>query len=587
MISRSFRTACALALAVVVSGLAAGSALAREVSVFPAPHTRVASQSTTLSFLGVSSDRLPKIVVTGSKTGRHRGKFRKQTGGHGVSWIPYKPFKVNEKVRVETDLNLRLAKHGDYWFKIGNFRTAPKVPKGLPKEGTVPPGATTYHSRPDLKVPKVTIDTPAAPGSAPGYIFMAPKVNGPMIVDNEGNLVWYRNGETANFRVQRYKGQPVLTWWQGPFRANGVGQGTYLIFNRRYQLIKRVKAGNGYSGDLHDFRLTNHGTALLTAYKAVKKDLRPYGGVKNGTVLDSIVQEVDLRTNLVIWEWHSLGNVPLKESMVPAPETAEGAWDYFHVNSADVEPNGNLLVSSRNTSTAYRINRATGNIMWRLGGKDSSFKKIGKGTSTAWQHDVVRQPSGLITIFDNGSAPPKHKYSRALFLELGGKKRTVKVVKAFTSPDGLLANSQGNVQVLPNGNVFVGWGSEPYFTEFTPDGQVLFDAHFAAHNSSYRSFRFPWVGRPAERPAIASEAGPEGTVKAWASWNGDTRVVKWQLLAGSNPIGLQVVGSAPRTGFETEVTATTNGPLVAMQGLDAHGSILGTTAVTQIGEQTR
>ncbi|MGA9190216.1 MAG: arylsulfotransferase family protein, partial [Anaerolineales bacterium] len=503
-------------MAMVALGLVAGSALAREVSVFPAPHTRVASQTTTLSFRGVSTERLPKVVVTGSKTGRHRGKFVKQTGGKGLSLIFNKPFVSNEVVRVKTDLNLRLAKHGNYWFKIGNFRSkASKPPKGLPKEGQVPPEATTYHSRPDLKVPKVTIDTPASAESAPGYVFMAPKINGPMIVDNEGNLVWYRKGETSNFRVQQFKGQPVLTWWQGPFRSNGVGDGTYLILNRRYQLIKRVKAGNGYTGDLHDFRLTNQGTAVLTAYKAVKKDLRPFGGVKNGTVLDSIVQEVDLRTNLVIWEWHSLGNVSLKDSMVPAPETADSAWDYFHVNSAEAEPDGNLIVSARNTSAAYRINQATGNIMWTLGGKHSSFKRIGDvGTNTFWQHDVLRDENGLISIFDNGSAPPKHKASRALFLELGGKNRTVKVVKAFSHPKGLLANSQGDVQVLPNGNVFVGWGSEPYFTEFSPTGQVLFDAHFSAHNSSYRSFRFPWEGRPTGRPAIASEAVPGGTVKA-------------------------------------------------------------------------
>jgi hypothetical protein len=576
----------------IVLGLTAGSALASKVSVFPVPHTRVASQTTTLSFLGAKPENLRSVVVVGSETGPHRGRLRKQTGD-GVSWIPNKPFAVNEVVRVKTDLDVRGARHGDFWFKIGDFRTAPKTPKALPQEaGDTPPEAVTYHSRPGLKVPRVTIDT-AATGTAPGYIFIAPKANGLMIADDQGNLVWYRKGKTSNFRVQTYEGRPVLTWWQGrwqgrwPFRINGVGQGSYLIFNRHYQLIKRVSAGNGYSGDLHEFKLTDHGTALLTAYKAVKKDLRPYGGPENGTVLDSIVQEIDLGTGLVVWEWHALGNVPLSESMAPAPETAESAWDYFHINSIDPEPNGDLIVSSRNTSAAYRIDRATGKIMWTLGGKNSSFKKLGRGTNTAWQHDVTRQADGEISIFDNGSDPPKHKYSRALFLELNGKKRTVKVAKAFTSPDGLLSDSQGNVQVLPNGNVFVGWGSEPYFTEYSPGGEVLLDAHFDAQKSSYRSFRFPWVGKPTERPAIASEAGPSGTVTAWASWNGDTRVATWRLLAGPREDALTVVGSAPRTGFETAVTATAAGPFVAMQGLDWSGNVLGTTAVTRIGVRSR
>ena len=577
-----------LGLAMVALGLVASPALAGKVSVFPAPHTRVASQGTTLSFRGVSPKNLGRVVVIGSKTGRHRGRRVKQTGGDGVSFIPNKPFAINEVVRVKTDLDVRLGRHGDFWFKIGNFRAkAPKPPKGLPKEGKVPPDAVTYHSRPDLKVPRVTVDTPATE-TAPGYIFLAPKTSGPMIVDNEGNLVWYRQGETSDFRVQRFKGQPVLTWWQGPFRATGgvIGEGTYLLLNRRYELIKRVRAGNGYSGDLHEFRLTNRGTALLTIYKAVKKNLRRWGGPRNGTVLDSIFQEVDLRTNLVLREWHSLGNVPLSDTMVPVPKTPHEAWDYFHINSVDNEPDGNLIVSARNTSTVYRVNGATGNVMWRLGGKRSSFKAIGKGTRTAWQHDVLRQPNGEISIFDDGATPAKHKHSRALFLELGGKKRTVKVVKAFTAPGGLLVGSQGSVQVLPNGDVFVGWGAEPYFTEYSASGRVLFNAHFSARNSSYRTFRYPWEGRPTARPAIASEAGPDGTVKAWASWNGDTRVATWQLLAGPSETALAAVGSAPRSGFETEVTATTDGPFVAMQGLDASGNVLGTTAVTRIGEQS-
>ncbi|MEZ5078232.1 MAG: arylsulfotransferase family protein [Solirubrobacterales bacterium] len=587
MNARSFRMVGGLILAVVALGLMASSAIAREISAFPAPHTRVASKSTTLSFRGLKPGELKKLVVIGSKTGRHRGKLRKHTGGHGVSFIPNKEFAINEVVRVKTNLDVRLGNGHGYWFKIGNFRTkAKKAPTGIPQEGEIPPDAVTFRTRPNFKVPRVTIDTPAAAGTAPGYVFMAPKADGPMILDNEGNLIWYRKAETADFRVQRWKGQPVLTWWQGPFRSNGVTQGTYLLLNRRYEVIKRVRAGNGYSGDLHSFKLTNRGTALLSTYKAVKKDLRPYGGPQNGTVLDSIAQEVDLRTNLVIWEWHSLGNIPLSDSMVPAPETPEGAWDYFHINSISSDSDGNLIVSGRNTSAAYRISRKNGKVLWRLGGKRSSFKKVGEGTNTAWQHDAERQSNGEISIFDNGAAPPLHKVSRALFLRLG-KNRTVEVVRQYTHPKKLLANSQGNVQLLPNGNVFVGWGSEPYFTEFAPGGEVLFDAHFAAHNSSYRSFRFPWEGRPSEPPAIASEAQPGGTVKAWASWNGDTRVATWQLLAGPSADALAVVGSAPRDGFETEVTATSAGPFVAMQGLDANGAVLGTTVVTQIGEQAK
>jgi outer membrane protein assembly factor BamB len=415
---------------------------------------------------------------------------------------------------------------------------------------------------------------------------MAPKSNGPMIVDNAGNLVWFRPGRVADFKVQRFAGKPVLTFWEGAFTRVGIAKGTFLIYDQRYRKLMRVRAGNGYGGGLHEFKLTRRGTALITVYQTVKKDLRRFGGPRNGTVQDSIVQEIDLRTNLVLWEWHSLGHVGLGEGQVPVPETPEEAWDYFHVNSVSFDDDGNLLVSARNTSAVYRIDRKTGKVLWRLGGKRSNFSRLGEGTDTAWQHTADRRFDGTISIFDNGAAPPVHQASRAVFLQLGGKKRTVQVARVFTHPTGLLANSQGNVQVLSNGNVFVGWGSEPYFTEFSPTGQVLFDAHFAARNSSYRSYRFPWAGRPARDPAIASEAVGGGMVRAWASWNGDTRVATWQLLAGPNAKNLAVVGSAPRTGFETEVTATTAGPMVAMRGLDAKGKVLGRSAVTPVGTQS-
>ncbi len=585
--SRKTHLSWGIAVGIALFGLQPGSALAELVSVFPAPGTRVASNSTTISFRGIKPKHLGKLVVIGSKTGRHHGKLRRQTDGHGVSFIPNRKFAVNEVVRVGTHRRIRLARHGDFRFRIGNFRSqAARPPHKIPHEGEFSPNAVTFHSRPTLRAPRVTIDTPAH-NTAPGYVFIAPKSSGPMILDNTGNLIWHRRGRTTDFRVQTFKGHRVMTWWQGPFTPIGVTKGTFLIFSSHYRRVKRVRAGNGDVGGLHEFNLTPRGTALLTAYRGVKKDLRRFGGPRNGTVLDSIVQEVDVRTGLVVWEWHSLGNVALKNSMVPPPETVHDAWDYFHVNSVNEDADGNLLVSSRNTSAVYRVNKATGNVMWRLGGKRSNFKKLGKATRTAWQHDAMRQADGTISVFDNGAAPPVHKASRALFLRLVGKGRTVRVEKAFTHPKGLLAGSQGSVQLLPNGNVFVGWGSEPYFTEFSPSGEVLFDGHFLARNSSYRSYRFAWTGRPGGRPAIASQALAGGMVSAWASWNGDTEVASWRLLAGPDANSLSVVGSAPRSGFETAVTASTTGPFVAMEGLDASGGVLGRSAVTRVGEQSR
>ena len=149
----------------------------------------------------------------------------------------------------------------------------------------------------------------------------------------------------------------------------------------------------------------------------------------------------------------------------------------------------------------------------------------------------------------------------------------------FTHTPPLLAESQGNMQSLENGDWFFGWGQLPYFSENGPDGKVLFDAHLPAHEQSYRSFRFPWTGTPAHRPTFALHAST-GAHIVFASWNGATLVASWRVLAGHEPASLQPVAEAPRGAFETALPlpAGTTRPDVAVQALDATGQVLGTSA---------
>ncbi len=443
-----------------------------------------------------------------------------------------------------------------------------------------------FHSRPDLRIPAVSVDV-AAHGTTPGYVFLAPKSDGAMIVDNRGQPIWYRPMRSSNFRVQRFHGRPVLTWWRAP--SGRRHRATYVIANSHYRPIARFKAGNGYAGDQHEFLLLPGGKALITAYHAVRRDLRPVGGPRNAVVFDSIAQELNVKSGRVVWEWHSLDHVPIRNSFDRVPKHRGSGYDYFHINSVAPVPGGDVLVSGRDTHTVYRIDRRTGRIKWRIGGKRSNFK-LGRGAAFAWQHDAHLEGSDRLVMFDNSDAPPARKpfrnHSRGLILRIDGRHRTARLEGQYVRP-GTLSSSQANTQLLPNGNVFVGWGAEPYFTEFSPTGEVLFDGTFAAATSSYRCYRFAWTGRPGGRPAIASQALAGGMVSAWASWNGDTEVASWRLLAGPDANSLSVVGSAPRSGFETAVTASTTGPFVAMEGLDASGGVLGRSAVTRVGERKR
>ena len=276
-------------------------------------------------------------------------------------------------------------------------------------------------------------------------------------------------------------------------------------------------------------------------------------------------------TGALLMEWHSLEHIPLQASY--APVTSD--WDFFHINSVALDGDDGLLISARSTQTVYKLDRR-GRILWRLGGRASDFA-IGAGADFAWQHDARRQQDGTLTIFDNGATPAVERLSRGLILALDEGTMTADLVHQYTHPR-VLAGSQGSTQLLPGGNVFVGWGEVPRVSEFDPAGRILFDALLGSAYQSYRAFRLPWSGRPSQAPAIAVvRDGNE--LRAYASWNGASEVERWQLLAGETPERLSVVASAPARGFETVLSSASPAPLLAVRALEKNGSPLGQSPV--------
>src|SRR5918998_74429 len=374
----------------------------------------------------------------------------------------------------------------------------PSQPGGAVTHGSQPTsqrGVWAFRSRPDLTPPAVEVATEAREETAPGYIFVAPEKGdagqgGSMILDDRGQVVWFHplrgtHVRAFNFEVQTYRGRPVLTWGQTP--------GEYVIFDSSYREIARFTAANGYNGDHHEFLISPQDTALITIYNAVPWDLTSVGGSKDSVAIQGIVQELDIQTGEVLFEWRSIDHVALEETYVTPSEDHFPGIDYFHLNSIDIEPDNNLLISARETSAVYKIDRKTGEVIWRLGGKRSDFE-MGEGTRFAFQHDARRLPDGTISIFDNGSlvfdngTPRAVEDSRAIVLDVDEKRMTASLVHEYTHPDGQKADAAGNTQVLPNGNVFVGWGRALAISEFSPEGELLFDLTLPAENRSYRAF---------------------------------------------------------------------------------------------------
>ena len=460
-------------------------------------------------------------------------------------------------------------------------RAARRIPRSVDDAS----GAVrTFVTRPDLAPPAVTVST-GAQAAGGGFVFAAPFTgpgqHGPLIFDDQGEPVWFQPtvGPTAmNFHVQRYRGNPVLTWWEGQVDNGGYGGGTGVIVDHTYRQLARVKAANGYQSDLHEFVITSRGTALIAVYNEVAADLSAFGGPVDGRVVEGIVQELEIATGRLLLEWHSLDHVGLDESYRAYP-TDPGQFEYFHLNSIGVDTDGNLLVSARHTSTVYKLDRRSGEVIWRLGGKKSDFV-LGPGASFDFQHDARRHADGTITIFDNGAWGPTgvvEQASRPIRLELDMSTMTASLAQVFEAGAPRLAVAMGDVQLLPDGGAFIGWGTAGGFTEVGPDDEVRYDGHFTGAAWTYRAFRFPWVGRPATRPTVVLAGDPVGTTTLRVSWNGATEVVRWQVLAGRRADQLEPIRTVPRSGFETAVTLPRQTGYVAVAAVDRKGVVLGTS----------
>jgi hypothetical protein len=457
----------------------------------------------------------------------------------------------------------------------------------------------SFHSRPDLHPPKITIAKRAS-GTAPGYIFSAPRPapdgpqQGPLILDSSGHVVWFhpvKKGLTSvDFQAQRYKGKPVLTWSERPV-INGVqifegaaDQQFDVIFDSRYKEIRRVQAtGPGVHTQIHEFLLTKNNNAIVVGYRFLKRDARAEGGSSNQTVIDAVVQVVSLKTNRVVFNWHSIDHVPLSSAVLKADPKL--AYDYFHLNSVSVTSDHNLLISARHTSAVYKVSLKTGKVIWTLGGKHSDFK-IGPKAEFWYQHDVVDRGKGVYTMFDNhlSDFDQTHgKQSRGLVLQLRLKKHgasTASLKRQYLVP-GRASGSQGNFEQLSNGNVFIGWGISPFASEFSPAGKLLYDFSMPSSNlQSYRTFRYRFRGSPDTQPALVASR-EDGEVTAFASWNGTTTTRSWALMAGSRKGHLGKVASGPKRNFEVKLKAKTDAPLVRVLALDAKGKVIGTSPIVR------
>ena len=504
--------------------------------------------ATQISILGVPRRSIRWVSVTGQSTGAHSGRLLSYSGHRGASFVLDQPLTQGESVSVA--IRIRGRKPIDYGFTVATLGTT-QAPLTL--NATQPDKLDHFVTEPGLTPPKITVNKTSKKTRRSGDVLLTPLPSpvvhpesnntvtikpvgpgGPMIVDGAGNLVWFRQltppEVAANLRLQNYRGRKVLTWWEGTVTPAAFGVGGGVIANHSYRVIKVVHAGNGYPMDLHEFQLTRDGDALFTVYSPIRVHLPGTPAGKLSPLLDAIVQEVDIRTGLVVWEWHSYGHIPLETSQATPQNSA--SYDAFHINAIQELKRDRVLISARDTSAIYKVDRAGGRILWTLGGKGSNFR-LGPGAQFYFQHDAHMLSNGRISMFDDGAGPPQlNPFSRGLILQLNAQRHKATLVRQFARSADTSAQSEGSLQRIPGGNVFVGFGSTPFFSEFSQRGKLLFDASLPVDDGSYRTYRFPWTATPSTPPAVAAQRTGPSSVSVFASWNGATKVAKWRILAG-------------------------------------------------------
>jgi hypothetical protein len=585
--------------------------------VIPFPNTPDASTQSQIIFLALKpSDLIGKPVVIGSTSGPHKGRLTSLPDGAGTDFVPDKPFAAGETVTVHAALSSATArdKSGDpgspslnWSFSIARppansdassggtgGPAAPYAPAGVPVGGALTqrrrlsasaPAATSarrwphmvFRSEPWLHPAALHVTAGPAPGSQDFFVTPLPgSGRGMMILNRRGQLLWFhpvKRGLGSLLAVQRYLGQPVLVYGVGqPVQGHDVGVVDHIL-NSSYRTIAEVRAGWGYSADLHEFQLAPHGIALIDSYVPVQTDLSSVGGPTDGTVYDCVIQKIDVKTGKVLWEWHALGHVPLTASYSAVP--AKIPFDFFHLNSIQQLPGNKLLISSRNTWAVYLIDENTGNIIWSLGGKNSTFT-LGPGTRFEWQHDARLLPGNILTVFDDADYPQEESQSSAKELRVNKSSDTVSLVHTYTHKPSLLAGYEGSAQLLPDDDMVVGWGNVSAFSEYRPDGRQVFNATFSLSVNTYRALRFSWIGHPRGRPDV-TVARSHGTTEVYVSWNGATQVASWRVLGGATSQSLTAVASKPWSGFETAIPVHSQVSYVEVQALNSSGRVLGSS----------
>ncbi|KAF2466831.1 uncharacterized protein BDR25DRAFT_345411 [Lindgomyces ingoldianus] len=353
-----------------------------------------------------------------------------------------------------------------------------------------------------------------------------------------------------------------------------------------YRVVRTVEAvGSAPTTDMHEFRLINNGkSALVTIYQARPYDLSEYGiGPGLGWIQDSVFQEIDVETGELIFEWRALDHIApsFSYTCIDCTDTSgnglsrDTPWDYFHINSIDKNKEGDYLISARHVAAVYKISGVDGQVFQH---------------HALWVQENATHTT--ISLFDNASNTFNitNRESRGMLIGINHIDQTATELREWLAPeeDGILAGSQGNLQLLPDRNVFIGWGDHAFYSEHLDTGETVMYGKVAFWGSdvmNYRCNKYPWVANPLTAPSlwVYSRTGTNSSnLVFYVSWNGATEVYTWKFYTADSSSGpFALSGTKTKFGFETQHHVPFMKEWSFVEAMDAKGKTLRRSSVVR------
>lgn len=380
----------------------------------------------------------------------------------------------------------------------------------------------------------------------PEYIFIDTRGGGGkpynVIFDNSGSPIWYQlmPDERRDMKVQ-HNGMLTMLAREGGFHFVGL--------DTNYVEVANYSAVNGYDVDEHELQVLADGTYFLIGIQSQTVDMSRYvaGGDPAAWVTEQIIQGFTPAGEL-IFQWRAWDHLDIRDERPFIDITASG-FDFPHMNAIDVDTDGHVLLSSRNTSECTKINRDTGEIIWRLGGARNQFTFLNDPlTGPRQQHAVRVVATNHYLLFDNGNLHDP-QVSRGVEYLLDTASMTATIVWQYpeTPTTSLYSFYMGNTQRLPNGNTLINWavGNLPKLTEVRPDGTKAYEMNWADGYEAYRVWRCPWQG-VALKPNLIIEPYSDKVTLIFNKF-GDTNVAYYRIYGGTTPQPTNVLATTPVT----------------------------------------